>query len=454
VACVATAHAAGRPCAPPAQTEAQTEALERTAVAKAASEPASPGAGWLRGRGFAFGVNQAASAALACAPPNLARAGLTRAVLAAERALGTDVEIAIVLTTHALSCGNIYYVPLANDVRGIGYRHVDPREVFDDTPDHRLEGIAVLNDWPYWQSRLDELESAFNHEVGHRWGARVHARIGGADSSALLGREQEHWSYFVDSGGSPLEGNAWHATAFGHASDTPEFPAQFSALDRYLMGVAAPAEVPPFELLVDPTPDANDCVGRGVGPASPPQTCGSLELQARAVSVSIEDVIDIEGPREPAADPTPRQVAALVLVLQSRAEIWRASDCESLARSVHDRIDAFERASAGRLRLVNALDVSSGAGSSHGSSDPTESGMACDELSRASSALLATPASPSAAPTSASSTESGAPPALVDRSSCASSPRPSVGASSVCVVAVTLIALGGRLLVRRARRSP
>lgn len=419
----ATARAEARPCGPPAPLDSARPPLE-----KSLTEPATPAsARWLAGPGFGYGLAASGAAALACAPPNLARAALKATVLAAESALGVDAQLAIVLTTHALDCANIYYVPLANDVRGIGYRHSDPRELFDDTPGQRLEGIAFLNDWPYWQARPEELESALNHEVGHRWAARVHARIAGVDSTALLGREHDHWSYFLDSGGSPLEGNVWRATQSGRSSATPRYSTQFSPLDRYLMGVLPAAEVPPLELLVDPASEADDCAGNALGPASPPQTCGALELTADAVRVSIDDVIAAEGPRLPAAEATPRQVGVLVLMLQSRAEAWSASDCDVMARSLRERIGAFERASAGRVRLESVLAEVPGAA--------LDDGSRCDAISRASSDAL--------------SFEDGASSGAEARSGCAlshPSPRGSRGGAGACLV---VLLLGCRAAARR-----
>jgi hypothetical protein len=426
----ATAGAEARPCGPPEPLASAVLSID-----KSLPEPATPASvRWLAGPGFGFGLAAWGAAALACAPPNLARAALKEVVLGAERALGVDPQIAIVLTTHALDCGNIYYVPLANDVLGIGYRHGDPREVFDDTPGQRLEGVAFLNDWPYWQARPDELESALNHEVGHRWGARVHARIAGVASDGLLGRAQDHWSYFLDSGGSPLEGNVWRATEPRRSSETPRHPTQFSPLDRYLMGVLPAAEVPPFELLVDPVSDAKDCRGHALGPASPPQTCGTLEIAAEPVSVSIDDVIAVEGPRLPAAGAAPRQVGVLVLMLQSRDETWSASECEVMARSMREGISAFEGASAGGVQLDNVLS-----NTLSGVPSTTLGGaLSCDDIGRtASDALPSHTDTPSAA---------------AARSSCSVSSRSrqgSRGCGSRGCLGACLVAL---LLWRRLRR--
>lgn len=472
----APARAEGRRCEPPpdpapadlpqqaqSDPQARSEADARPQRArvdlapKAQLEPAGlASARWLAGPGSVLGLGVSGLAELACAPPSVARSVLSQAVVAASSALGLDPELAVVFTTQALGCSSIYYVPLANDTRGIGYQHADPREVFDDTPGQRLEGVAFLNDWPYWQARPDELASAFNHELGHRWGARVHALVGGEASSALLGRGHDHWSYFLDSGGSPLEGNVWlegasvsagssaGASASGleaasggdgasaRASDTPRYPTRFSALDRYLMGVLPAAEVPPLELLLEPQSSARDCAGRALGPASPPQTCGSLALDARATSVSIEDVIAVEGPRSPPASDSVRHVGVLVLVLESRGEAWSATDCRLVTSSVQERLAAFEPASAGGVRLQNVIG------------DVTRHGASCDELERASAELAAS---------RAAGAERASGSAVPDAASCGAGPAAARRSSRAGALALALAAIAaGRR--RRAQRTP
>lgn len=296
-----------------------------------------------------------AAAEAACALPRVARSVLHDAVAAAASALGVDPALAVVLTSAPLSCGAIYYVPLANDVRGIGYVHSDAREVFDDTPGAALEGIAFLNDWPYWRDRSEELASAFNHEVGHRWGARVHVRAPDLEPAALLGRERNHWSYFLSSDGSPHEGNVWLPAASGYVSQTPRFATEFSALDLYLMGVATAAEVGPFTLLTQPSAAGSDCTGAPLSAGSPPQRCAPLELQADAALLSVDDVIAAEGPRVPAARAEAVSLDVLVLVLETPNEPLGVEGCRELASALDARLVGFEQATWGRVALVNAL---------------------------------------------------------------------------------------------------
>ena len=76
----------------------------------------------------------------------------------------------------------------------------------------------------------------------------------GQPSTALLGIDGAHWSYFLDSDASVMYGSDWRDAGGG------EFVAdasrkRYSPLDLYLMGILDPSEVPPFSLLV-PGPGA------------------------------------------------------------------------------------------------------------------------------------------------------------------------------------------------------
>lgn len=302
---------------------------------------------------LAEGLEPLASAA--CLPGAFGEDTLTDAVEQALREAELDPQIAIVLTSGPLSCGSLFYLPIANDARGLGYQHEDAREVFDDSPDSRLEGVAFLNDWPYWRQRRAEFETAFLHEVGHRWGARVHAQIDGADSDELLGRERKHWSYFTETGGSPLEGNRFASLGDErYEASTPLGTGTFSQLDLYLMGVLPAAEVEPFFVLRADVMEARDCKDLSLNEASPPQFCAPLELTAERIEVSIDDVIAIEGERAPAPVETPREIDVAVLVLSSNAEQpLQTRDCEDLSGAIDMNLAAFEAATGGRMRLEN-----------------------------------------------------------------------------------------------------
>lgn len=319
-----------------------------------------------RGPSFIIAKDAGAVAEAACGPASLAEIVLGDAVLRIHERASVDPEIAIVFASAPLSCSALFYVPVANDVRGIGYQHERPQELFDESPAARLEGVAFLGDYPYWQEHVPEFLSAFAHEVAHRFGARVQARIEGAVSNELLGREEKHWSYFLDSGGSPLEGNRFRTLGPGrYRADTPLGEGVFSDLDLYLMGVLPPEHVAPTRLL-RPHPAADvlhDCFGEALRRESVPQWCEALEFTADELSVGIDDVIAVEGERVPQAVDAPRTLDVSIIVLDF-GEPWDQPTCEAFDAAVGAAVADFSRASRGRVALRNL----------------TESGQACDAV--------------------------------------------------------------------------
>lgn len=304
------------------------------------------------GPGFFVVTGAAATADATCVSQKIANSVLADLVERIDAELGIDPQIAVLLSAAPLACGNLFYVPVANDVRGIGYEHDDPREVFDDSPTSRLEGIAFLNDFPYWRLHPGEFQRDFSHEIGHRWGARVHAQdIDGA----LLGRDAQHWSYFLDSAGSPLEGNSWTMNDSGdYVAETPLAPAVFSELDLYLMGSLEPALVSPRALLT-PTTKGTDCLGHPIAASSPPQSCGALTFEGSVENVTLDAVIQAEGARDPAPDPTPRTLDIAVFVLSNGAD-FPDDECEALAAALPERVADFATASRGAVSLAPFSD--------------------------------------------------------------------------------------------------
>ena len=82
------------------------------------------------------------------------------------------------------------------------------------------------------------------HETGHRWLARLQfLDVNRAISDQLLGRQLAHWSFFMDSDGSVMEGNEIEDLG-GGMFRTASATEKYSRLDLYAMGLATDAEVP------------------------------------------------------------------------------------------------------------------------------------------------------------------------------------------------------------------
>lgn len=307
--------------------------------------------------GFVFVAGAASLANAVCAPGIDGPGQLATKLSSLLGGLGLDPQLIVVLATQPLICGDLFYHPLANDIRGIGYQHEASGELFDLTPDRRLEGMAFLNDFPYWQAHPAEFQNDFNHEIGHRWGARVHALIDGVESTELLGRQLEHWSYFMDSGGSPLQGNVWTDAGGGaFVADTPLGPGRFSPLDLYAMGVLPAADVGQQRLLrPGVAPAATDCLGSALGAASPPQSCGAYQTPATPVTFGIDDVIALEGQRAPPAVAGAISADIAVVVLESGDQPFDPASCRAVTDAIPARIADFATATGGRVLLNNLV---------------------------------------------------------------------------------------------------
>ncbi|MCA9547702.1 MAG: hypothetical protein KC613_25035, partial [Myxococcales bacterium] len=226
-------------------------------------------------------------------------ADTVRATRAAEPEHGADM---LAVYTAGPVDRAPFYLPLANDVRGIGYGRLGlaPTETFRSAVDPRLDGVAFLGDLPTALAEPVEAERLFLHELGHRWGVYVHLADGG---DALLGRNCRHWSAFVDAGDAPLEGHRWSPVAGGWRADAPQPPLRYAPLTRYLMGLIPLDEVPPIERLAVAAPPCDEPARNGepnprwraLGPADPPWV-----QTAERVAHPAAQVVAAEGPRLPA----------------------------------------------------------------------------------------------------------------------------------------------------------
>jgi len=138
------------------------------------------------------------------------------------------------------------------------------------------------------------------------------APMGPLTRDALLGRGNEingmtvnraHWSYFFNTGGSPMEGNLWTEIAPGEfRTERPSF--RFSDFDLYNMGLVPASAVRPTFLITNATQ-----LPRNVDRDTAPEYSGrQVTIRGRRVEVSIDDVIAANGRRSPAYPDTPRDL--------------------------------------------------------------------------------------------------------------------------------------------------
>ena len=201
-----------------------------------------------------------------------------------------------------------FEINVRNDVLGIGLETMDHSRAWGSAG--ALESVVYMDSVDTY-AEADGFEF-LAHEVGHRWLARIRLGGDGASRDTLLGRGGVHWSFFLDTDASVMEGNAIADRGNGRF-ETVDIALRFSPLDQYAMGLRAAAEVPSF-FYVDVPDDFRP--NRPFKASSAPEQGISFTGVRR--DVRIEDVVRAMGPRVPAAAP-PLFRQAFVLIADETA---------------------------------------------------------------------------------------------------------------------------------------
>ncbi len=185
------------------------------------------------------------------------------------------------------------------------------------------------------------------HEVGHRWLARLRFRDQAGDASTrLLGRAQSHWSFFMDSDASVMEGNEIQDNGDGTFLTLGPTAARYSRLDQYAMGLIPPQAVSPFFFV------ANAASGPHTHDSNP---LANRTITGQRVDVTIDDVIAVEGERLPRSADAPKVFRlAFILVGGPGREVAQAS-INRLERYRKRFEDFFEEATGGNGRVITRL---------------------------------------------------------------------------------------------------
>jgi hypothetical protein len=209
-----------------------------------------------------------------------------------------DFQQLVVFTSQNLvSSGTVaYQLTVKQSESGLGDEITDMSREFGSRG--TLESFVMMDDLSKYPTDLNRpfvgegtTLSVLAHETGHRWLAHAQFRDADGVSVELLGRDGVHWSFFLDTDGSFLEGNEIEAVSEG-AFRTAGTHLRYSPLDQYLMGLREPAEVPPFFFVRAPT-------GTSSSRERAPRT--GITFGGTRTEVRIEDVVAALGPRRPAS---------------------------------------------------------------------------------------------------------------------------------------------------------
>lgn len=255
-------------------------------------------------------------------------------IAATRRFLGAhpDVFDNVVFFTDSevLTDGFAYELTIANDIRGLNL------EEFDASADWgsggRLQSLLMMDALGKYPDNPHEVFlgtnstlSILGQEFGHRWLSFFTFRdANGRLSRELLGRDAAHWSFFMDSDASVVEGNDIEEISPG-SFRTVAATARYSRLDQYAMGLLDQSEVPPFFYVQNPTN------------VSPPRNARSapeigVTFQGTRREVTIADIIAAAGTREPSAAESKRDYTQAFIYVTSRGRSAATAEVEKVDR--------------------------------------------------------------------------------------------------------------------------
>ena len=211
-----------------------------------------------------------------------------------------------------------------NEVKGIGEFAVDSGRIFGSP--RRLSAfvnMGGIEDYPRLPHQPlgtlphASLLSILAHEVGHRFLAYTAFRDPETRrrSTAILGRQLAHWSFFFHTGASVLEGNSIrdHGPGESPRFETVAATQTYSELDQYLMGFRAPSEVGAMFLVENPAGPTR------IGVAARTPEVG-VRFDGDRKEVLVEHIIDHVGERRPDSTVAQRHFRHAFVLLTENAD--------------------------------------------------------------------------------------------------------------------------------------
>jgi hypothetical protein len=246
-----------------------------------------------------------------------------------------------------------------NHISGIGLKSFDRGPAYGSPA--RLSTIITMGnaaDWPKDpQAHAAGLNSAISivcHEQGHRWLAYVRFDADHGIKDDLLGRENAHWSFLVDtrtnsqgSFSSLMEGNAWRDGGGGTFTTIESAVNYFTPLDQYLMGLRSADEVGEIPYLVT---DAQ--LTEFLREKSP---FSGFSMSAVRKTTSAAQIVEREGPRIPGAENAPKELRVAFILLTAQGSTPSSATLEKISRYRDSLVRYFSVATGGRGSMDASL---------------------------------------------------------------------------------------------------
>ncbi len=186
------------------------------------------------------------------------------------------------------------------------------------------------------------------HETGHRWLTQFQFSDGrGGTSDAMLGRQRAHWSFFMDSDASVMEGNDIEDLG-GGSFRTIAAGERYSRLDLYGMGLVGPNDVPAVFYVDAPT---------NVSPSRDRESAPRVGVTFTGTrrTVLIQDIVAAVGARQPSVDGSPKQHRQAWVYVIGRGTTPSQADLTRLERMRQAFEPYFRRITDNRMTLTTSL---------------------------------------------------------------------------------------------------
>jgi len=239
--------------------------------------------------------------------------------------------------------GFAFFQHIQNQIRGIGLPEFDASSSFGSPKVQGFLLMGFINNYPNDVNTVflgeNDTLSIMGQENGHRWLAFPRAIIEGKSSTELLGRQLAHWSFFMDSDASVMEGNDIRDNGDGTFT-TVAAVEQYSKLDRYIIGLISPSKVKPFFVV------------RAAGNRGKAPQVGQLITGTR-INVNVNDIIAAEGAREPSSADAPKSFKEAFIYLHLPGVTPSSAGIDHVER-IRSAWTAFFRKATGKKGTIDA----------------------------------------------------------------------------------------------------
>ncbi len=248
-----------------------------------------------------------------------------------------DFDILFMFTTFDVtqSFGFASSLPLKTNIDGIGYENYADTKLIQKAggniskqygSEGWLEHVIKLNTLSRYPDNPWDRFTAPNgyvftsplwilaHELGHRWGIYIkYPDEHGEPSDILLDATKTHFQFFMNSGGSPLEGNTIRESSPAHFFTlTPKHPGFFGTLELYLMGFISSDMVENTFVILNPNIDADI------------HAKGELYFTGKKLMIDIDTVMQTNGKRFPSYKLSPKHFRGGFILFET--DEFQASD--------------------------------------------------------------------------------------------------------------------------------